>query len=1087
MTNRFKQWSKSKTLIVCLAALGGGFFSCTDDYTLDEEKPSFLNSSIYETLEESGNHKMFLQLINDKELNASANSDGGKTELAEILSKTGSRTVFAANDDAWTKFFEANAQLPETNPWHYATSYDKLSKAQKLLLLNTSMLPNAIVMENLASSTGTNPTRGETLRHYTKTAPTDSITSVKVADLFHSYWNIDKQLHPEVDEAGNVQPEIDQWARIKNGTLTKESILMAQDHSASMLIHFTNEYMSKNQIDDKLDFHVLMNGADRITSDVHIYDSKLDSTDIVCLNGYLNLASMPLVPKANMAEVIRTNGKTNIFSHILERFSVPFHSVDLARQYRLLHPDFPVDDTIYVKRYYSERSYGSTKSYNDEVGEDWRGNLFAGGKGKLKFDPGWNEYFPQESDPTKDMGAMFVPNDASMLEYFKKGGGRVLIEEYTLNPHSPSEYDLEGQGFESLLEDIDQIPLSRFKEIINNVMFTSFVSSVPSKMLKLIDPTSQQQIFTENDTKLMADGGNIERVELACNGPVYIMNNVYTPTDFDCVATPAYLKGESTNKIMNWAIYSDSENKTNPQMGLNYFAYLKAMRSCFTFFLPTDEALKYYYDPVSFVANVTGTQMANKNVKAGRVVRFLYIDGSKSEFPFKNGQGQNYITVDGKKIYSIADYDIENGQILSVRGVEGQTRQYLDKAEQLNRLRQMLEDNTIVHQELGKDYEDNGIKLMPFINKDDPTNDEYYLTKSGMGVKVTRANGQVVSAQGGFQLENEREIDASKHANCAPGVLKANVEVFGSYKNGFTFTMDAPLIPASRSVWSVLTNVPRGFKKDKQDEAEGAADNNPYQKFYEYCDHPGIPLDELIKKSGLVDETKYDINVPAQLSQLQAALEKYETFVGNRYGMDYNVSFWQNYNYTVFAPTNEAIDEAIAAGLPTWQEVYEEYEKYPKDDEGNIKNRDDSVKLQKNIVLLTNFVRMHFVDNSIFADKSDVNKEMVSNSFDNEHQVFKKVYVKRTGGKLSVSEKEDGSTGWGESIDEYDGRDVRNIMTCDRSCNKAVKNATTMNGLQVLYSNYSVVHLIDKALMPEIPQSEDQQSLRRYIERFKIR
>ena len=1084
MTNRFKKWSKSKTLIVCLAALGGGLSSCTDDYTLDEEKPSFLNSSIYETLEESGNHKMFLQLINDKELNTSANSDGEKTELAEILSKTGSRTVFAADDDAWAKFFADNAQLPETNPWHYATSYDKLSKAQKLLLLNTSMLPNAIVMENLASSTGSNPTRGETLRHYTKTAPTDSITSVKVADLFHSYWNIDKQIHPEVDENGNVQPEVDQWARIKNGTLTKESILMAQDASASMLIHFTNEYMAKNQIDDKLDFHVLMNGADRITSDVHIYDSKLDSTDLVCLNGYLNYTSTPLVPKANMAEVIRTNGKTKIFSHILERFSVPFHSVDLARQYRLLHPDFPVDDTIYVKRYYSDRSYGSISNVNVEVAEDWRGNLFAGGKGKLKFDPGWNEYFPEGSDPTKDMGAIFVSNDASMLEYFRQGGGRVLIEEYTLNPHSPNEYALEGQGFEYLLEDIDQIPLSRFREIINNVMFTSFVSSVPSKMLKLIDPTSQQQIFTENDTKLVAEGGNIEKVELACNGPVYIMNNVYTPTDFDCVATPAYLKGESTNKIMNWAIYSDSENKQNPQMGLNYFAYLKAMRSCFTFFLPTDEALKYYYDPVSFVANVTGTQMANKNVTAGRVVRFLYIDGSKSEFPFKNGSGQNYITVDGKKIYSIADYDIVNGKILKVGNVEGQTRQYLDKAEQLNRLRQMLEDNTIVHQEVGTDYIDDGTRLIPKIN--DAETDEYYLTKSGMGVKVTRENGQVVYAQGGFQLENEREIDKAKHAECATGVIKANVEVFGSYKNGFTFTMDAPLIPASRSAWSVLANVPRGFKKDKQDEAEGAAENNPYQKFYEYCDHPDIPLDELIKKSGLVDETQYDINIPSQLKQLQAAIEKYETFVSNRNGMDYNVSFWQNYNYTVFAPTNEAIDEAIAAGLPTWQEVYEKYEGYDKDEEGNIAKREDSLELQKNIVLLTNFVRMHFVDNSIFVDKSDVNKEMVTNSFDNEHQVFNKVYAKRVGGTLSVSTKQEG-TDWADVVEKYNGRDVKNIMTCDRSCNKAVKNATTMNGLQVEYSNYAVVHLIDKALMPELPTSEDPQSLSRYVERFKIR
>ena len=222
------------------------------------------------------------------------------------------------------------------------------------------------------------------------------------------------------------------------------------------------------------------------------------------------------------------------------------------------------------------------------------------------------------------------------------------------------------------------------------------------------------------------------------------------------------------------------------------------------------------------------------------------------------------------------------------------------------------------------------------------------------------------------------------------------------------------------------------------------------------------------------------------MKQLQAAIEKYETFVSNRYGMDYNVSFWQNYNYTVFAPTNEAIDEAIAAGLPTWQEVYEKYEGYDKDEEGNIAKREDSLELQKNIVLLTNFVRMHFVDNSIFVDKSDVNKEMVTNSFDNEHQVFNKVYAKRVGGTLSVSTKQEG-TDWADVVEKYNGRDVKNIMTCDRSCNKAVKNATTMNGLQVEYSNYAVVHLIDKALMPELPTSEDPQSLSRYVERFKIR
>ena len=47
-------------------------------------------------------------------------------------------------------------------------------------------------------------------------------------------------------------------------------------------------------------------------------------------------------------------------------------------------------------------------------------------------------------------------------------------------------------------------------------MFDSFVATVPSKMLKQRETTTQEQIFTEPDTRLAKEGGNIDTVLVTC-------------------------------------------------------------------------------------------------------------------------------------------------------------------------------------------------------------------------------------------------------------------------------------------------------------------------------------------------------------------------------------------------------------------------------------------------------------------------------------------------------------------------------------------------------------------------------------------
>lgn len=1046
MRNRLSNYGKHVALASCLLALGGTFSGCQDDYALDEYKPSWLNTSIYETLKDEGNYKNYLTLIADPDVNS---GDSEESSLVQILSRTGSRTVFAATDEAWEKFFESNKQLPPSNPWHYAQSYKQLSKNQKKLLLHTSMLNNAITMEKLSSNSGSDPTPGEYLRRKTNVETVDTVTIVKLEDLPKSYWSVEKQ----ATEEGIKSPEVDQWSRIRNGGLLGyKSIYMVLDSSVSMMVHFTNEYMAKNQITDE-DFRIIM-GRPRITSDVHIYDAHLDSADIVCENGYLNMTEKPLVPLANMAEVLRTNGQTNIYSHILDRFSVPFQNKTVGNLFAKLYPDDFKEgiDTLYTKRYYSERTFGSSKDKNVVLKKDERGNLFGGsGEALLKFDPGWSGYFPMGSEAEEDMGAMFVPCDQQMLEYFNNGGGRELLNEYTKDP--AASYSL-GE-LETLYRDIDQIPLKTIQGILNHGMFNSFTSSVPSKMLRIREAVTLEQVFNDKDTKLTSEGGNINEVLLASNGVIYIMNNVYAPSDFDCVATPAFVR--SNCRIMNWAIYSDSKGIN--KMGLNYYAYLKAMQSRFSFFMPNDQAMMYYYDPSSFTSNYP------------RMIGFVY-NSNKGDFPFE--------IANSRTVKALMEYDVNTGIV----GKAISSRDKLSETDMINRMRQMLEHFTIVHE--------NGVNT---INTDE---DEYYLSKNGMGMKVIRGtNGEgVIAVKGGFQLENERELDIDNIPDITPGISGCNVIEKGEYKNGWTFTLDAPIIPAARSVFSVLSNIKRGSKGEESEIYDPATSaNNPYFEFFKLCQEG---TEKLIVGCGLVDESKYNLQTETGRKAYQNAIDKYRTFFDNN-AVDYNVQFFNNYRYTVCAPANEAIKGAIAKGLPTWESIEQDYNSHLNEQGTALKTADDSLRIQAKIVYLTNFVRTHFADNSIFADKSTMLDSLTTSSYDNERGVFVKIRIKReangTETMLKVQDetqdKDNGS--WSNTIYDVNGRDVKNIMTCDRVLNTNVKGQA-MQGKQVEASSYAVIHLIDGVLNHtkldsdgRYPTFNNTNDARRYIKKFAIR
>ena len=469
-------------------------------------------------------------------------------------------------------------------------------------------------------------------------------------------------------------------------------------------------------------------------------------------------------------------------------------------------------------------------------------------------------------------------------------------------------------------------------------------------------------------------------------------------------------------------------------MHLNYYAYLKAMKSRFTFFLPSDAAMQYYYDPISFLSN------------RPRVLRLTFMyDKPDATFPLDK-KVLRYTPTTG----AIGDaYNNEN----------------MANTDIVNRLKDILESHTIVH--TGTNPID--------------SEDEYYITKNGSGIKVTRdENGTIIKVQGGFQLENER---AGIFGENGLNQIAVTAENTHNMENGRTYVLDeAPIIPTSKSVYDIL------LEKKGQDE-------DPYSKFMQLT----TPDDEIIKACGLVPAS-------TPKSSLERILNKYKTFVKKAAKEeDYYVQFFNNYRYTLFIPSNDAIAEAEANGLPTWETITADYEslplyedvweKDPETDEYFVINDDvldadgnpagakifvasnlgdtrcflhtDSLRIQAKITYLNNFIRGHFLDNSIFADKSAVDEaDYVTSSYDSELGIFVKVHCQRVkqGGQTLLQVRDDNG---GERMTVAD--DLKNIMARDviltrNSSYVSAWNQTTMNNIIIQGSSFCVIHQIPGVL-----------------------
>jgi hypothetical protein len=362
-----KKWSLPFLLVMTLFATSG----CRD--LLEDKAPGWLGASIYDNLKNDGSFNYTAQLIED-------------LDYKDVLAKTGSKTLFVANDEAYDDFFSKNE-------WG-VSSYGGLSTSQKKLLLFGCMINNSYQLNTLANTEG--PTVGDCMRRLTALTAYDSVPIMKTAEM----------------------PSTTYWERFRQSN--RENLYCMKDMTVPPMIHFLETYLGKSSITND-DYDFLMNyTTERESGDASINGISVISKNVKCSNGFVHQMAEVMSPLKNMAEIIRTKNTTSEYSHLLERFCAPYYSETATEEYNRLYGTSV--DSVFQKRYFASRSQGGS-----ELSVDPDGNAVDG---TLKFDPGWNTYYSSSKTMQQDMGVMLVPSDAAMTVYSESGNGKILLDSY---------------------------------------------------------------------------------------------------------------------------------------------------------------------------------------------------------------------------------------------------------------------------------------------------------------------------------------------------------------------------------------------------------------------------------------------------------------------------------------------------------------------------------------------------------------------------------------------------------------------------------------------------------------------------------
>jgi hypothetical protein len=294
---------------------------------------------------------------------------------------------------------------------------------------------------------------------------------------------------------------------------------------------------------------------------------------------------------------------------------------------------------------------------------------------------------------------------------------------------------------------------------------------------------------------------------------------------------------------------------------------------------------------------------------------------------------------------------------------------------------------------------------------DDAFDGKYYYQTKGRGtVKVTPGTiAESLDLWGGYQLENENPVTVSK-------------DMVNPAANGKSYMVSALTQAPQKSVYSVISELGKNRRQ-------------PFYQFYELMKFAGV----------FAKDDTY-------------AISKEEN----------TMDIFNTYHYTIYVPSNDAVEAAVKLGLPTEKDT----KTFLKSGftEAQQEEYTDSIR-----AILRDFIYYHIHDNSVYVGGGKVNQEYQTATMNMELGVFRRLDVSADNSSLTVTDKAGQS--YSVAVDPANEGVSYNIMTRDYLFNDGETGVTETDldiekSKCIETSSFAVIHAIDGVLLYDSHQLE---------------
>lgn len=446
------------------------------------------------------------------------------------------------------------------------------------------------------------------------------------------------------------------------------------------------------------------------------------------------------------------------------------------------------------------------------------------------------------------------------------------------------------------------LPREVLQPFVKEWFRTSFTDVLPSRYSNMRSAKGHQLLA--GVTTPEAYKLAVQQVITAADGIIVVVDAVPNAEDLRNELTFVKLAGRVAGAALTANDRYEGERRTSP------FStdYQREMHNkSFTMFVPTDAGLEQYglVDPISMASNnrVSWRYWSlTPDSISSNGTRQIAVAARAYRYDYKEVRNTETARPLAAIYSSNANDDCANGNFGPVK-------------------RQLLTDMLDQH------------IVLQDVNSLLNTQRHWYLSRSGMPIYMKEHTNTNIVVNGGMQIDlNEKDV-ADKH-DCT-------LQFVGQNSTGTSVFIDRPMQPTTQNVYQRLQS------------------NDAFSMFFDCANALNGAYD--------LKNQLFDIETSEALNRKYTI---FADFSGSyaRYGNANTmlVNFFHNFNYTIFVPTNEGMQKAIAEGLPTIESI-EQFVEESLDGNGQLPD-DKREQAQARYLTLLNFLKYHFCDKSYFLE-----------------------------------------------------------------------------------------------------------------------